>query len=262
MRRIIILMILLLTSISFYAQCPSNQLGVYYKMEWNASMSYYEFYVTRCPSAAPPVTVAGTSNVTLVFPNDPTDTRTVTNTNESVSNYNAAGLVRGPAASPGFDYYVFNSTGGANLIGVLNDGVEVLWMTFTPSDGNDQARLFVNGMDPNSSAPGMNGVDGTLSFNILTSGGVVNEFNGIIGIDEAEEFVNLSIFPNPTSEFLFLEGPYERLNSIHIVSITGQVVKKLNSDFDIIDVKSLEDGVYFLKFLAEDKEKIIRFIKN
>jgi hypothetical protein len=225
-------------------------------------MSYYEFYVTRCPSAAPPVTVAGTSNVTLVFPNDPTDTRTVSHTSESVSTYNAAGLVRGPAASPGFDYYVFNSTGGSSLIGVLNDGVEVLWMTFTPSDGNDQARLFINGGDPGSADPGMNGIDGTLSFNVLSTAGVVDEFNGVLGIVPGEGLTNISIHPNPASEAVFLEGRLENINSIDIISITGQVVKQVKSDFNSIDVKGLASGIYFLKLSIEDKQRIMKFIKN
>jgi hypothetical protein len=262
MKRTITFFVLLLMGSVLYAQCPGNAAGVYYRLDWNASSSQYEFYVVRCPSAAPPVTVAGTSTVTIVFPNDPSDTRTVSHTSESVSNYNAAGEVRGPSAAPGLDYYVFNSTGGSSLIGVLNDGAEVLWMTFAPSDGNDQARLFINGGDPGPGEPGMNGIDGTQAFNIITTAGVANEYNGILNLEEEQALTDITIYPNPASDTIYLEGLQDAISSIEVFSITGQRVTTLTTNFSTIDVSYLENGVYFLKVTAKAQQKILRFIKE
>lgn len=148
---------LLATLFCFTAVFAQN---VTYDLRWNSGNAQYELYVTRDVDAVAPVTTAGTSAVTIVFPTDGVaGTRTLSHTSESVSSYNAAGVIIAPGASSSNDYYVFNSTGGSSYIGVLNANVEVLWMTFTPSDGNAQARLFENDTDPNSTDAGMQGIN-------------------------------------------------------------------------------------------------------
>jgi hypothetical protein len=59
-----------------------------------------------------------------------------------------------------------------------------------------------------------------------------------------------------------LEGQLENINSVDIISITGQVVKQFKSDFDRIDIKSLANGVYFMKILSGENQRILRFIKE
>lgn len=219
----------------------------HYDLRWNSSSSLYELYVTRDLTAVAPVTTGGTSSVTIVFPTDgASGTRTVSHTSESVSTYNSAGIIRSPGAATDNDYYVFNSTGGASYIGVLNANIEVLWMTFTPSDGNSEARLFVNDTDPNSTDTGMMGINARSEFFTITTAGSVDEFGGnILNISEVDEVTKLTVYPNPTSDEVNIKSS-RSIDRIEVYDILGKQVKAVKSA-NKINVSDLNSGIYLFK---------------
>jgi len=135
---------------------------------------------------------------------------------------------------------VFNSTGGASYIGVLNANVEVLWMTFTPSDGNDQARLFENDVDPNSTDAGMMGINARSEFFTITTAGAVNEFAGNVLNVETNELQELSIYPNPASDNVYISSN-TTIDSIDVYDILGKQVMALKQT-EVIDVSDLNIG--------------------
>nr|WP_243878603.1 T9SS type A sorting domain-containing protein [Winogradskyella sp. DF17] len=108
----------------------------------------------------------------------------------------------------------------------------------------------------------MNGIDGTQAFNIITTAGVANEYNGILNLEEEQALTDITIYPNPASDTIYLEGLQGAISSIEIFSITGQLVKQIEKDFVTINVKPLETGVYFLKINSKDKQRILKFIKE
>lgn len=76
-----------------------------------------------------------------------------------------------------------------------------------------------------------------------------------------EPLKSLRIFPNPTSTVINLRGNIGFVDKIEIYSITGQQVKRIESNFSEIDVKTIETDVYFLKISNKEQQKIIKFIK-
>jgi hypothetical protein len=246
MKKTITLLAIFICTASLFAQ------NITYDLRWNSSSSLYELYVSRDLTAVAPVTTGGTSSVTIVFPTDgASGTRTVTHTSESVSTYNSAGIIRSPGASSGNDYYVFNSTGGASYIGVLNADVEILWMTFTASDGNSEARLFENDTDPNSTDTGMMGINARSEFFTITTAGSNDEFSGNVLSVEQNELLELSIFPNPASDKVNItsNNPIDR---IEVYDISGKQVKAIKST-NIIEVSDLNSGIYLFKIWIDEQ---------
>lgn len=79
------------------------------------------------------------------------------------------------------------------------------------------------------------------------------------------QFLNLSIYPNPFQESLIVSIPniLEHV-VISIYSIKGQVlnVEKTNKPNTIIDLKNLSPGIYFVKTENDKFTKTIKVIKN
>jgi len=240
MKQTITLLAILMCTTSLFAQ------NVTYRLDWNSTSSLYELYVKRDITAVAPVTTGGTAAVTIVFPTDASGTRTLAHTSESVSTFNPAGVIMSPAASTSNDFYVFNSTGGASYIGVLNADVEVLWMTFSPSDGNDQARLFENATDPDSSAAGMMGINAQSEFFTITTAGANNEFfgNEVLSVGD-NEITELSLYPNPAKEVVNIVSK-NPIDTIEVYDILGKQVRALKNS-NKVNVSNLNPGIYLFR---------------
>lgn len=78
------------------------------------------------------------------------------------------------------------------------------------------------------------------------------------------ENYNLNFYPNPTSEYLFIENEKADWLECSILSLDGRLISPqiLNTNSNQVDVKHLDSGAYFLK-LIEDSGKVTmtRFIK-
>jgi len=240
MKQTITLLAILMCTTSLFAQ------NVTFRLDWNSSSSIYELYVKRDVTAVAPVTTGGTAAVTIVFPTDASGTRTLAHTSESVSTFNPAGVIMSPAAASGNDFYVFNSTGGASYIGVLNADVEVLWMTFSPSDGNDQARLFENATDPDSSAAGMMGINAQSEFFTITTAGSNNEFAGneVLSVGD-NEITELTLYPNPAKDVVNIVSN-NPIDTIEVYDILGKQVRALKNS-NKVDVSNLNSGIYLFR---------------
>jgi len=253
----ITLLAILICTTSLFAQ------NITYDLRWDSGNSLYELYVSRDLTAAAPVTTGGTSAVTIVFPTDGVSgTRSLAHSSESVSTYNPAGVIRSPGAASGNDYYVFNSTGGASYIGVLNANVEVLWMTFTPSDGNSGARLFENDTDPNSTDTGMMGINARSEFFTITTAGAIDEFSENVLSAEANALqdAEVSVFPNPASDYINISVNNAVIQNIELFDITGKLVNTYQSK--TINIRHLNSGIYLLKIELENTTVTKRLIKE
>lgn len=254
MKKLITPLTILFCTVSLLAQ------NVTFDLRWNASSSVYEFYVTRDITAVGPLTTGGTAAVTIVFPTDVSNTRTLSHTSESVSTFNPSGVIRSPAASADNDFYVFNSVGGSSYVGILNANVEVLWMTFTPSDGNSAARLFINDIDPSSSDAGMMGIDARSEFNTITTAGLVDEFSGNVLSVQTNELLELSIYPNPASDKIYIVSN-NTIDNIEVYDILGKRVITLKN-VNEMDVSKLNSGLYLLKIWTGKQVQTKKLVIN
>ena len=84
------------------------------------------------------------------------------------------------------------------------------------------------------------------------------EGNDILGIEDTENSINLTLFPNPAEGVLRINSTNNTLQATaNIIDITGRVtsVAIINNT---INVKALSTGIYFLQLETTDNQKLIR----
>ncbi|WP_462251106.1 T9SS type A sorting domain-containing protein [Ekhidna sp.] len=78
-----------------------------------------------------------------------------------------------------------------------------------------------------------------------------------LSVDRASAF---RIFPNPTSNELKIQD--SGLNYVEILDLNGRIIKSIKDPKNSIDVTSLEEGVYLLKFRVDDQVYTQKFVKR
>ena len=96
-----------------------------------------------------------------------------------------------------------------------------------------------------------------ISTNIATT----TVINNLATVDFA--FSNLTFYPNPVKNNLSISNT-STIDNIEITSILGQkmMVKKINDLKAEIDLSSFSNGVYFVKVICENQEKIYKILKE
>jgi len=84
---------------------------------------------------------------------------------------------------------------------------------------------------------------------------------GSVGLDNENKLnADISIFPNPTSDRLFIETDVE-LDKFSISNLLGQTLLSGNVSSHI-DVSNLTRGTYIISLNAAEKSKLIKFVKK
>jgi hypothetical protein len=78
---------------------------------------------------------------------------------------------------------------------------------------------------------------------------------------DADEVLSLSLYPNPTSDFLIVKGAELDGIFVDIYDILGQRVLSHKNANQQIDLKTLHPGNYFLAINIDGKRKSLPFIK-
>ncbi|WP_339614325.1 T9SS type A sorting domain-containing protein [uncultured Winogradskyella sp.] len=108
--------------------------------------------------------------------------------------------------------------------------------------------------------------DGVQMYTYTHAAGACEERSAVVDVVLSVININkldaLHIYPNPTSDFIYLKGNTTLVERIDLFSIAGQKIKSIKSNFEEIDVKMIEAGVYFLKISNKKQQKIIKFIKE
>jgi len=77
-----------------------------------------------------------------------------------------------------------------------------------------------------------------------------------LGIDDTiEETISVSIYPNPTSEYINIKTEIE-INNIELFDITGKQVLKTRRT-NVINISHLQNGIYLIKIVS-DKGSVIK----
>ncbi len=72
---------------------------------------------------------------------------------------------------------------------------------------------------------------------------------------------SFSIYPNPTSDYLFIDNISNIISEYTITNINGQVVK-FEKYQNKIDVSNLTNGIYFISVNDKNTKSTLKFIKN
>ena len=103
----------------------------------------------------------------------------------------------------------------------------------------------------------------TSSDNTLAEG--VQQPNSIQEIDSISEPCQVTVYPNPASDFLYVKKDVEDDLDGSIFTVLGKMVwkGKIEGSISMISIQNVPSGVYVLKFAnCEGMEKNIKFIKT
>lgn len=81
------------------------------------------------------------------------------------------------------------------------------------------------------------------------------------GIDE-ERTIALTIYPNPTSDIIYLDAPNENIERVEVFSIEGRRVYSSNSELLEIDVSNFPVGSYHVKVYTQQGAALKLFVKE
>jgi len=70
------------------------------------------------------------------------------------------------------------------------------------------------------------------------------------------------LYPNPTSDQLFIASEHYEIESVIIYSVSGKIIIELDSIEDAIDVSSLSEGMYFVVVSSSEGKSVQKFIKE
>ena len=74
---------------------------------------------------------------------------------------------------------------------------------------------------------------------------------------------DVKVFPNPVKDKIKLENPNQvNIDKVDVFDMTGKKVKSFSSFDNSINVESLEQGVYFIKMMTENRTKTFKIMKK
>jgi hypothetical protein len=104
---------------------------------------------------------------------------------------------------------------------------------------------FVNVVDPNAT-----GVSGDTSFDFSTLSVKNNELT------------ELSIYPNPVKDIIYVTNTNSNLVKAEIHNLNGQLVLSQENNLTAINVNKLPSGMYMLKLYSDKAQKTIKIVKG
>jgi hypothetical protein len=156
-------------------------------------------------------------------------------------------------------------TGGGTLqmeATVLPTNVDDGTYTWSVTNGTGSGTIDANGLLAATSNGTVDVIatanDGSGIIGIAT----ISFSNQNVGVDEID-LQNISIYPNPVQNELFIETEEGNITEMVILDYAGRVAKSItNLNAKSIDVSDLKQGVYILKVSTENGVSTKRFVKQ
>ncbi len=148
--------------------------NIEYELVYNTTTCYYEAHAHVVGTdRLYPNTIPFPSQYTIVVPNTVASVpMTVTeNVNPPGKTWNNSNNAYAPSANPANDYHTFTTDGGSGVNAytsfTVGDDIHLFSFILPPGSCGSGIRLYINGTDPDSNAPGMMGIDHTQSFKVF-----------------------------------------------------------------------------------------------
>jgi hypothetical protein len=100
-------------------------------------------------------------------------------------------------------------------------------------------------------------LDNILASSWTASNGVINSAG------ETPEDINIDIYPNPVSDFLYIKSDLEII-SLNIYDMQGRLQMAINGgdNMCVIDVRNLIRGTYIVKVTTNDGNRTEKIVKD
>ncbi|KGO96025.1 hypothetical protein Q767_07110 [Flavobacterium enshiense DK69] len=203
-------------------------------------------------------------------------------------------IMNGSTTNGNFIWNV-QSTGTATQTGVNKQGNSWTWASgpsvnigqwehYTAVYNNQSLTLYKNGVSVGTNTAGYTGVNSTSQplwigrgpsggyFNgtvddvaiwnrALTPEEVTQVYRGTLSTNDVSQKKSFRIYPNPVSEAIYIQNDstVETIN-YQLSDVNGKIVlagSKNSSELNMLNIKNLAPGIYFLKLNKEESEKII-----
>ena len=239
--------------------CPNGKSqGIIYRLEPNGSRGFNRIYETKLFLLVESFLAGSNANYVLGAYNefykyiDPISSETVYligfeanisgGGHPTWNGYYKGGLFAKRDSNGQYSIEEINGTIGTN------DTALVANRCYVSSPFSNESALYFGGFDPNSNT----------STNMAWVYKKDYQVNSIDGFDKQEN--NFVIYPNPTSNQLFLESKIQEDQEFSIVNLLGEKISygKLNEQIETIDISSLPPNVYIIRIGDES----IKFIKT
>ncbi|MFT5778300.1 MAG: hypothetical protein ACI837_001256 [Crocinitomicaceae bacterium] len=80
--------------------------------------------------------------------------------------------------------------------------------------------------------------------------------------EEEEKLPSISVYPNPSSEFIHLSGIDATITEIHLMDAAGRTLSNIDTSSDQIDIHQLSKGLYYLLISNESGVQSVPFVKE
>lgn len=148
------------------------------------------------------------------------------------------------------------STYDGDSVKIYQDGQLVVGAPYNSPITNNSASLFLGTQFniPNS-FQFFGAMDDVLVYNrALSAEEILVIFDPTTPIHELEENnLEISIYPNPTSDYLFIENKNNhQISSISLFDANGRFIRSVKDDSSPIDLSDLTKGIYFVNIIADN----------
>lgn len=104
-------------------------------------------------------------------------------------------------------------------------------------------------------------VDATANWTNIDAGVSFSLDCGALSTNDFELSKNISFFPNPGKSHINL-STNENIEYVSIIDVSGKAIKRISSDYKLIDISDLSNGIYFLSINTNNGTAIKKFIRE
>ena len=184
---------------------------------------------------------------------------------EAVTDFDPNSGIFNLSSNGGEDIFIAKFNGIGNLLSAKQIGgisYEKSNSITTDVSGNVYVTGYFNrnvDFNPDSGIDNLNCLDTNDVF-------ILKLDHGIVNLIESEELNNISIFPNPSNSFINIE--FKNFNNentiIQILNSLGEILlnEQINKQNCRFNIEKFPLGIYFVKITQNEKQQIIKLIKE
>jgi len=166
--------------------------------------------------------------------------------------------VGGTTTSYSWDFGDGNTSSQANPTHVYSQlGTYSVCLTITAMDSNNNTTCTAMYCDSVS-----------VDSNLLRSSGftiqVVPEADPLSVVGEISDLKDISFYPNPVTDQLYIDFKGSGEPELKLLDMAGKLIiqRSLKYSHNVLDMKGLPEGIYFVQILSETETEVYRIIKK